>query len=126
VATTVTPRVAAASVDGSSLGSRSPTPSPPKGLEATGAPVAGVAVGAAVVDGAAVVGRLVGAAVSVGLAEGAGTGASVGLWDSTGARVGLAVGDRGTGTGLGSSTGSPHSSHVREHHPHATARSASR
>ena len=57
----------------------SPTPSPPKGLEATGAPVAGVAVGAAVVDGAAVVGRLVGAAVSVGLAEGAGTGATVGL-----------------------------------------------
>ena len=59
MATTVTPRAAAASVDRSSLGSRSPTASPPKGLEATGAPVAGVAVGAAVVDGAAVVGRIV-------------------------------------------------------------------
>ena len=69
MATTVTPRAAAASVDGSSLSLWSPTPSPPKGLLETGAVVAGVAVGAAVVDGAAVVGRLVGAAVSVIPAE---------------------------------------------------------
>ena len=67
-AKTAVARRCAESVDGSSLGSRSPT-SPPKGLEATGAPVAGLIVGAAVVDGAAVVGRLVGAAVSVGLAD---------------------------------------------------------